>query len=101
MMTYECKCEKCDKTLDFLKEPIKILKDVDGQKMGTYCLSCHTSELKKMEEFRKVETYLENDIYVKNDLYYIYWECRYFFYNLEDAKRRIHDAVVNRTGLYF
>lgn len=83
-------CYKCNQELS--PKNIKRLNDVDGKKIGIYCLNCFKTEEEKIKKMRFVEEYKGSQIYLKDENYYPYWECAYYFFDIESCKRRIDDA---------
>lgn len=84
----EFNCEECGVKLSFGNISTR-LRDVDGKMLKPHCKECGDIHLKRLKMRRFVEVYKGNHIYKKSGNFYPYWECHYYFKNLEDCRKRI------------
>ncbi len=91
-------CKQCGKDLGFFAEYGYRVFDVGMERVGLFCKE-HSNELeKKLKNKRFIEEYKETSIYMKDGKYFPYWDCLYYFDNLDDVKIRIDNsqmAIVN------
>jgi len=97
-------CKKCDGHLGHYCENGKRVFDVGYERLGLFCKTCAEIVENDLKNKRFVEEYKGNQIYLKDERYFPYWECQYFFNNLDDVKIRIdnpHIAIVDTNAFKF
>lgn len=92
-------CKTCGEKLHWGNS--KLIKDVDGEKIGCFCNDCFLVSLEKLKTARFVEKYREFEIYEKNGCYFPYRKCQYHFKSLDDCRARIDHrlAIIIKEGL--
>ncbi|QPK89803.1 hypothetical protein IEN91_05020 [Bacillus velezensis] len=94
------KCKQCGADLGF-KNVYRVF-DLGLERVGVFCQE-HAEETERgLKEKRFVEEYNGSKIYSRDGKYFPYWDCQYFFDNIEDTRKRIdspHIAIVDKQAV--
>lgn len=93
------KCKQCGEDLGHYCQYGYRVFDLGLKKVGLFCEEHGRLVEENLKAKRFVEEYKGNKIYMKDGNYYPYWECPYYFDNLDDVRTRIDNSQVPYADL--